>query len=178
MQTWIALFRGINVGGRNILPMADLVAELQSLNLRSVRTYIQSGNALFESSARSAGSIGKKIAKRIEETHGFRPHVLLLKDTELADAIAKNPYADSELDPKTVHFFFMGDLPIDPNVDDIEDATATSESFTIVNRVLYLHAPDGIGRSKLAAKAETLLGVPTTARNLRTVQRLLDMTTE
>lgn len=178
MQTWIALFRGINVGGHNILPMADLVAELQSLNLRSVRTYIQSGNAVFESSARSAGSIGKRVAKRIEETHGFRPQVLLLKDTELADVIAKNPYSDSKLDPKTVHFFFMDDLPIDPNIDDIEDAKAASESFTIMGRVFYLHAPDGIGRSKLAAKAERLLGVPTTARNRRTVRKLFDMTTE
>ncbi len=178
MQTWIALFRGINVGGRNILPMVELVAELQPLKLKNIRTYIQSGNVVFESSAKSASSTGKKIAERLEETRGFRPHVLVLKDAELNDAIAANPYCDSKLDPKTVHFYFMDGVPADPNLEEMAKAKAASESFAIVNRLLYLHAPDGIGRSKLAARAEKWLGVPTTARNFRTVQKLQTMTTE
>ena len=155
--------------------MASLVEQLNSLKLKNVRTYVQSGNAVFESSAKTAIPMAKKIAARIDDVHGFRPHVLVLKDSELREAVASNPYFDAGLDPKTVHFFFMDDGAKTADFAGMEKLKAPSENFKLAERVFYLHAPNGIGRSKLAAKVEKLFGVPTTARNLRTVQMLLEM---
>jgi uncharacterized protein (DUF1697 family) len=170
MQTWIALLRGINVGGKNILPMASLVADLHSLKLQNIRTYIQSGNVVFETRAKNRGPLAEKIAARIEQQHGFRPHVLLLSEAELQHAISANPFSDS--DPKSVHFFFLDSTPTAPDIKSLDDAKAPREEYRIADQVLYLHAPDGIGRSKLAKNAERYLGVVATARNLRTVHKL------
>ncbi|MCP4005692.1 MAG: DUF1697 domain-containing protein [bacterium] len=177
MTTWIALFRGINVGGKNILPMAKLKIDLASLGLKNVRTYIQSGNVVFESTAKSASSLAAKIAGRVEKQHGFRPHVLLLSREDLLASIDSNPFPQAVSDPKTLHFSFLLEPPADPDLKALEDARSPTENYRLIDRVFYLHAPDGVGRSKLAANAEKRLGVVTTARNYRTVNKLLEMVT-
>jgi uncharacterized protein (DUF1697 family) len=175
MVTWIALFRGINVGGNNILPMAKLKSDLESLKLKNVRTYIQSGNAIFDSSAKTASSLTKKIARRIEEQHGFRPHLLIFTRKDLLTAIESNPFLKAVSDPKTLHFFFLAEPASDPDMEALDNAKTSTEKYKLTDRVFYLHAPDGIARSKLAANAEKLLGVVTTARNYRTVDKVLSM---
>jgi len=95
MSTWIALFRGINVGGNHILPMAELREALASLGLREVRTYIQSGNVVFASPAKSAAALGDSIADCIEQQKGFRPRVLVLTPAELSAAADANPYPEA-----------------------------------------------------------------------------------
>ena len=107
MDTWIALFRGINVGGNNILPMAELRSDLESLKLKNVRTYIQSGNVVFDSTTGAAPSLTKKIRQRIEKEHGFRPHVLIFSHEKLATAIELNPFPMAVSEPKSLHFFFL-----------------------------------------------------------------------
>ena len=178
METWIALFRGINVGGNNILPMAKLKNDLESLNLENIRTYIQSGNVVFDSRSGAASTLTKKIMGRIEEQHGFRPQVLLLKREELNAAIQSNPFPKALPEPKSLHFFFLAETPTDPNMKAINDARAPTENFKLTDRVFYLHAPDGVGRSKLAANVEKHLGVVTTGRNYRTVEKLSVMVAE
>lgn len=178
MATWIALLRGINVGGNNILPMAELRSDLESLGLNNVRTYIQSGNVVFDSTARSASSLTKKIASRIEERHGFRPHILLLKHGDLLAAVEANPFPDAVSNPKTLHFLLLAQTPTDPNILEIDEARSPTEAYNLTDRVFYLHAPDGIGRSKLAAKVERHLGVVATGRNFRTVEKLLSMSAQ
>ncbi len=175
MATWIGLLRGINVGGHNILPMAELRNDLESLKLENVRTYIQSGNVVFDSAARSASSLAEKIARCIEDRHRFRPHLLLLKHEDLLAAVAANPFPDAVSDPKTLHFNFLAQSPSNPNMEGIDEAKSSTEAYKLTDRVFYLHAPDGIGRSKLAAKAEKYLGVVATGRNFRTVEKLLSM---
>lgn len=175
MGTWIGLFRGINVGGNNILPMAQLRSELESLKLKNVRTYIQSGNVVFESNANSASSLAKKLAAQIEKTFGFRPQLLILDGADLQTAIRLNPFPKAVSDPKTLHFFFLAEPATNPDLKALDDAKTASENYTLTDRVLYLHAPDGIGRSRLAAKIEKCLGVVTTARNYRTVDKLQSM---
>ena len=175
MATWIALFRGINVGGNNILPMAKLKSDLESLKLKNVRTYIQSGNAVFDSSAKTASSLTKNIARRIEEQHGFRPHLLIFNRKDLLAAIESNPFPKAVSDPKTLHFFFLAEPASDPDMEALDNAKTSTEKYKLTDRVFYLHAPDGIARSKLAAHAEKHLGVVTTARNYRTVDRVLAM---
>ena len=175
MQTWIGLLRGINVGGNNILPMAKLRSDLEALKCKHVRTYIQSGNVVFESTARTASALGKSITRRIEERHGFGPQLLLLQREDLQAAVDSNPFPEAVSDPKSLHFLFLAEPAPDPDLEALENAKAASESFKLTDGVFYLHAPDGIGRSKLAANAEKHLGVVATGRNYRTVGKLLSM---
>ena len=175
MKTWIALFRGINVSGNNTLPMADLREHLEGLKLRNVQTYIQSGNAVFDAPAKTATSISQKIKRRISDRHGFEPQIFVLSKDELVSAVEANPFPDALSDPKTLHFFFLAQSVADSNFEAIENARKATEDFKLTERVFYLPAPEGIGRSKLAANVHKYLGVATTARNFRTVEKLMRM---
>ncbi len=175
MSTYIALFRGINVGGRNVLPMRELVRDMQSLNCQDVRTLIQSGNAVFQYSRKSAASLGAKIAKKIEDRRGFKPLVLILNTRQLQKVIASNPFPEAEAEPQTLHLFFLATPPPAPEMNALAGAKSSSERFHLTDHVFYLHAPDGVDRSKLAPKVEKLLRVQATARNWRTVVKLAEM---
>lgn len=175
MQTWIALLRGINVGGRNKMAMASLAMTLESAGCRSVRTYIQSGNVVFTSSSRSKPNLTRRLGDAIEAAFEFRPNILLMTDTDFRSAIAKNPFSDAIREPKTLHFFFLQSKPELPDVDGIDKLAIPSERFELIDSVFYLHAPEGFGRSKLAAGAERKLGVSTTARNYKTIASLSEM---
>jgi uncharacterized protein (DUF1697 family) len=175
MSTWIALFRGINVGGNRILPMKELVRDLERLGCANVRTYIQSGNAVFETPRKSAAKLAEDIAGAIEERHGFRPRVLVLGAEELASAIDTNPFPEASAEPKTLHLFFLAAKATKPDRAALDRVKTTTERYRLVGQVFYLHAPDGLGKSKLAASVEKHLGVEATARNWRTVQRVLEL---
>ncbi|WP_348674210.1 DUF1697 domain-containing protein [uncultured Abyssibacter sp.] len=174
MKTYAVLLRGINVGGRNTLPMAELRTLLQALGCEHVQTYIQSGNVILRSTATSA-ALSQEIAQAIHERHGFEPHVLVLAASEVTAAMDANPFAEHASDPKSVHFGFLDSVPPNSDLDGLEAIRAPSERFELKERVFYLHAPDGIGRSKLAARSEALLGVPMTDRNLRTMSKIVTM---
>jgi uncharacterized protein (DUF1697 family) len=178
MKTYIALFRGINVGGKNLLPMKVLKELLESLDLQQVRTYIQSGNAVFQGEQAADARLAESISAEIKKIHGFEPRVLLLKSEELTGAIQSNPFPDAEPKPQTLHLGFLTAVPEKPDLDALENFRGESERFALKGKVFYLHAPEGIGRSKLAAQAERLLGVAMTVRNWRTVNKLMAMATE
>lgn len=173
MKRWIALFRGINVVGNNILPMASLVGHLEALKLRNIKTYIQSGNVVFDTRLTNLTSLKASIVARIEKEHGFAPKLLLLSPDALQKAINDNPFPHASSEPKSLHFFFLEKPPTNANTKALELAKAETENFVLADLVFYLHAPDGIGRSKLASTAEKRLGVAATARNLRTVEKLM-----
>lgn len=175
MNTYIALFRGINVGGRNILPMKALIALLESLGCRNVTTYIQSGNAVFRHEENNASLLTRKIAAAVQESHGFEPYVILLTADKLKRAMASNPFPDAETDPSKLHLFFLASIPEKPDLDGLESLRAKSERFSVKGDVAYLHTPDGIGRSRLAARMERALGVAGTGRNWRSVCKILEM---
>jgi len=175
MTTWIALFRGINVGGNNLLPMAVLRSELEALGLANVRSYIQSGNVVFDSPRKSSSALAKDIAGLVEEQHGFRPHLFLLRHEELLAAVEANPFRGAEAEPKTLHFNFLSEPAVGVDLAALDELRSPTEVIHLTDAVFYLHAPDGIGRSKLAAKAERHLGVTATGRNFRTVAKLLEM---
>jgi uncharacterized protein (DUF1697 family) len=187
-QTWVALLRGVNVGGKNKLPMKELSAEFEALGFENVRTYIQSGNVVFcsprakkELAAPSAAAIATSIAGSIKNKFGFQPGVIVLSKEELARAAASNPYseAESELEGRALHLFFLDIPPTDtPRKMDARSLDAVkrpTERWQVVGSIFYLHAPEGFGTSKLAARAERCLGVPATARNWRTVSELLKL---
>ena len=174
MTIYVVLLRGINVGGRNALSMKKLAILLEDLGCRNVRTYIQSGNVILQSS-KSAPQLAETIGYEIKRCHGFKPYVLLLKLSEFEAAIAANPFPEAEADPKGLHFGFLDTAPSDPDLKKLETLKTKSERFRLINKVFYLHAPDGVGRSKLAANSERLLGVSVTDRNWRTVSKIRDM---
>lgn len=175
MKTYIALFRGINVGGKNILPMKELVAVLKDIGCLRARTYIQSGNAAFESDARDTSRLSKQIQSRIKERRGFEPWVLLIDIETITRAITTNPFPEAEGEPKTLHIGFLAEEPRSPDVKALEKLRKDNERLHRVESFFYLHAPEGIGRSKLAQGAEKLLGVPMTLRNWSTVCAIRDL---
>ena len=175
MTTWIALLRGINVGGNNLLPMDKLKSLLESLKLKNVRTYIQSGNVIFDVAGKTASSLAVKIGEKIEVHHGFRPQLVILDCKTFQAAVRSNPYPLAVSDPKSLHFFFLAEPATDPDTSALDKIKTSTESYRLTDCVFYLHAPDGIGRSKLAANAEKHLGVVTTARNFRTVEKIMSM---
>ena len=178
MTIYIALLRGINVGGNNKLPMAELARELRDLGLQDVKTYIQSGNVLFRSDATDSAALAQRISAAIQARHGFAPHVLLLELGDLQQAVTANPFPDATTEPKSLHLFFLAETPASPDLALLDALRRENEHFSLADRIFYLHAPDGIGRSKLAEKVGKALNVPMTARNWRTVTTLLTMAEE
>lgn len=178
MKTYIALFRGINVGGNSLLPMKSLKPLLENLGLQNVRTYIQSGNVVFQSEEQDTTQLSSTISAEVKQSHGFEPKVILLQIEDMEQAIAANPFPEAELEPKTLHFNFLASPPQNPNLKGLERYKAENERFELKGKVFYLHAPDGIGKSKLAANMERLLGVPMTGRNWRTVCEIVAMARE
>jgi uncharacterized protein (DUF1697 family) len=175
MTAYVALLRGINVGGNSSLPMKELIAALEEAGARRVRTYIQSGNAVFESSEPNQARLAERISSEIRRRRGFEPHVHLLTVDALADAIAGNPFPEAASAPTTLHVGFLSVPPPSPDLEKLSALRKESERFRLSGSLFYLHAPEGVGRSKLAANAERLLGVPMTVRNWRTVCKVMDM---
>ena len=175
MKTFIALFRGINVGGSGVLPMRDLIETLEAIDLEDVKTYIQSGNVAFRSSEEDPTRISVGIGAAIRERFGFEPQVLVLKPEEIQRALEANPFPEGESEPKTLHLSFLASVPDRPDLKALESLKKDSERFALKDRVFYLHAPEGVGRSKLAANIERLLGVPATSRNWRTAVKILEL---
>lgn len=184
MPTHVALLRGINVGGRNKIAMADLRELVGSLGHTDVATYIQSGNVVF-TAARDTPRLAADLERAIAESLGVSPSVVVISRDELADVVRANPYPDED-NPRAVHAVFLpaavGRDGADALAQILERAAADGNRDTaqLVGRVIYLHTPDGFGRSKLAellarSTHPELIG---TARNWATVIRLLDMTAE
>ena len=175
MITWIALLRGINVGGRNKLPMKALVGLLENLGCEDVKTYIQSGNVVFRSRRNRNAGLEADISSEIGKQYGFEPRVLLVRLEDLESVIAANPFPEAEEDPKFLHVGFLASRPEKPKLDKLKEFSAETERFKIADSAFYLHAPEGIGRSRLAQNAERLIGVAMTDRNWRTVLKLREM---
>ena len=158
--------------------MAELREILESIGLEDVRTYIQSGNVVFRTHTRSTSKLTARIREAVAKDRDFEPEVMLLSLDEVERAMEANPFPEAEDEPKALHLFFLSSNPDDPDLEGLESKRAPGERFAIESNVFYLHAPDGIGRSKLAASAERLLGVPATARNWRTVTKIIEMAGE
>jgi uncharacterized protein (DUF1697 family) len=168
----ILLLRAINVGGKNILPMADLRALLEDHGGTQVTTYIQSGNVVMKHPEPDLVRLADAVASEIRRRFGFEPAVLALTPERLERAAAANPFPDGENDPSKLHLFFLTGDPEPDCLDAAQSMLASSESFAVRGRVAYLYAPEGIARSKLAASVERVLSVAGTGRNWRTVQKL------
>jgi uncharacterized protein (DUF1697 family) len=175
LRTWIALLRGINVVGRRKLLMKDLAAIFERGGFESVRTYIQSGNVVFESARGSARTLADEIGQLVLEKSGFRPHVIVLSVAELARAVRGNPFPQADADHKSLHLFFLSKRPPRPDLGSLVRLKAGREAFELEGAVFYLYTPHGFPQCALHDKVERFLGVEATARNWRTANRLLSM---
>jgi uncharacterized protein (DUF1697 family) len=176
MVTCVALLRGINVGGRHTVAMADLRQLCEDLGLDDVRTYVQSGNVVFRTAHPSPEAIGGELTDRLTSQLGVAPTVLVRTAEELATAVAENPFAqEAAADPASVHVAFLATEPSDPAVLTFDAAQYAPERIAGEGRIRYLHLPDGIGRSALATAVSRRSDVEVTVRNWRTVTRLHEL---
>jgi uncharacterized protein (DUF1697 family) len=166
MKTYIALFRGINVGGNNKVIMKELVSVMHDYGFKNVRTYIQSGNVVFDSELKPE----EELSSLVEKHFGFKPAVMILTTEYLKIANENNPFSHSE--GKACHFYFCDEEINALDTEKLEALKEETEEYAVKGKVFYLHAPSGIGRSKLAANVEKCIGLPVTARNLNTVLKL------
>ena len=175
-HVWICLLRGINVGGKKIVPMADLRALLSGLGFEDVRSYIQSGNIALRSHHAKPHIISNMIAKAMEARFGFSPRVMVLPFEGYAAVLEALPFTEQAIaQPKCVHIYFLGEAPEDFDGEALTEMATETERFELIGKAFYLYAPDGIGRSKLASHVERILGVPATARNYRSAVRILGL---
>ncbi len=163
------------MGGNCSLPMKELVVVLERTGALRVKTYIQSGNAVFQSTERNPSQLSRKIAAEILKLRGFEPGVLILRLEALKKAIAENPFPEAETDPVSLHLGFLASKPTSPELENLSRLKKDSEQFHLTDSVFYLYAPEGVGRSKLAANSEKLLGVQMTDRNWRTVCKVMEL---
>ena len=176
MRTHVALLRGVNVGGRNRVPMADLRRLVAELGCRDVATYVQSGNVVFSAGDADAGRLAQALERAIAEQLHVRTRVVILSRDELARVVAENPFPD-ETNPKALHAVLSGEDPSEEVLERIASAERRArakggrDEARVVGRTLYLRTPDGLGNSELAAQlTRTETG---TARNWATVTNLL-----
>lgn len=170
VPTYVALIRGINVGGKNSLPMAELRAATEAAGYTDVRTYIQSGNMLLSSPKEVKGA---RLASLISARFDLDVAVMVRSAAELAAALAANPFPDADTD--TLHIGFMNRAPAAAAAAAVDGERFLPERFALAGRELYLHLPAGLGRAKLPVFLGRALKEPTTIRNWRTLRTLVEM---
>jgi len=173
MATWIVLLRGINVGGKHVVPMKRLRELLDKAGFSDVQTYIQSGNCVFGADERDAGKVAQIVADAIEGEFGFKPSVFALTLAELDAAIAANPFPSDA--GKALHLMFLDGEPIDADLDGLRAIAPENEAAEIRGNILYVYTLDGFGRSVMAQKLDRFVKANKTARNLNTVLKLVEM---
>jgi uncharacterized protein (DUF1697 family) len=177
VATRLAFIRGINVGGKAQLPMGALRDALSERGFANVRTYIQSGNVVYDAPKRAGSSPAalrkeaRTITDAIEAMRGFAPVVMVRTAVEVAAALSASPYRD-ENPSRAFMVFLDGDAA---GLGDLDAAATDGERWHAGKGVVHLFCPNGLGRSKLAAKFAGSTKVPTTTRNLRTVAKLLEL---
>jgi len=173
MKTYVSMLREINVSGQKTVKMEELKKLYESLGLKDVQAYIQSGNVIFKSS--EAGSIlTGRIEKKIREYFGFDVVVLLRTKDELQKLVNNNPFSKKSID--NLYVTFLSGYPALSPLEELNKAKAKSEEFFISGREICLFCPDGYGKTKLSNNFfERKLNVQATTRNWKTVNKLLEL---
>jgi len=177
MKTYIALLRGINVGGHKKIKMAELRTLLEKLPFENVETYIQSGNIVFNTAELDTEQIENSIKKKITETFGFEVSVLALSALDLEEILQKTPFTDPvDLKSKRIYYVLLKDAPAKNDIPNLEQENYPNELFEITSNCLYLNCKKGAGIARLTNTIiENKLKVAATTRNHRTMMKLLEM---
>ncbi|GAA2255980.1 DUF1697 domain-containing protein [Streptomyces amakusaensis] len=178
-KAYAALLRGVNVGGHRKVPMAELRALLTGLGLGGVRTHLQSGNAVFTAAEEDEEALAARLGRALEERFGFGVE-LLVRDHAYLSAVAEAcPFPAASLEGRQLHVTYFSEPVALANLASLDAAAYLPEEFRVGDRALYLHVPDGLGRSRLAdvlAKRAPAPGAVATTRNWNTVLRLVELT--
>jgi uncharacterized protein (DUF1697 family) len=174
--TYLALLRAINVGGKNKLPMKDLADMFVSAGCADVRTFIQSGNVLFNAEAGVAEQVPGLVATHIATTFGYRTPVVLRTAGQLREVVASNPYLAQGALEDSLHVMFLADRPSQPRIDALDPKRSPTATYVVLGREIYLHLPRGVAEVKLTnAYFDSRLATVSTMRNWRTVTKLLEL---
>jgi uncharacterized protein (DUF1697 family) len=170
----LALLRGINVGGKAVLPMKDLAAIFAAAGASEVRTYIQSGNVVF--GAPDAEGVVAQVTAEIAARYGYPGRIVLRSAADLATTYRANPFANAGSPIESLHVYFLADHPEPDAVSALDLNRSPGDSFAVVGRDVFLHLPNGMARTKLTnAYFDSKLKTVSTARNWKTVRALLGM---
>jgi uncharacterized protein (DUF1697 family) len=177
METYISLLRGINVSGQKKTPMKELAAAYESLGFSNVRTYIQSGNVVFDHAQTVPEKLSRMIEEKIVEVFGFSASVIIRTKEELRSVFENNPFLKkSGIDRERLYVTFLSTAPPENIAKEIASIKDETDEFVVFGNDVYLYCPGGYGRIKLSnALFEKKTGVPATTRNWKTVAALMEL---
>ncbi len=178
-RVFVALLRGINVGGKNKLSSEELVGLFEEVGCDRVRTYIQSGNVVYRAGSHLTKAVPAAVVAAIERDYGFSVPVVTRTAAELAAVVEENPFVVGGEDPKTLHVAFLADRPSVTQVSQLDPSLSPGDQFVVSGREVYLHCPNGLARTKLTnAYLDSTLGTVSTMRNWKTVNVLAQWSAE
>jgi len=178
MTTYIALLRGINVSGHNVIKMERLRQIFEALPVRDVRTYIQSGNVIFEAEEQRTDTLSKQIEETLQKSLGFEVRTVVRSVEELAEIKERNPYAaDVQGEQEKLYVTFLSALPSEANIAQLMTFRSEVDDFEVSRHEVYIRCRESYGKSIYSNNfLEKKLGVAATTRNWATVNKLLALT--
>ena len=180
METYIAILRGINVSGQKKIKMADLKAHLKELNFKNVRTYIQSGNVIFEHKETTPESLENEIEKKISEKYGFQVPTIIISPSELEYVLNNNPFLnDPNKASDRLYVTFLSAIPSSINIGKLKNIDHSPEEYILDGKNIYFFSPSSYGKAKMNNNFfENKLKTAATTRNWKTVNKLLEISNE
>jgi uncharacterized protein (DUF1697 family) len=173
---YVALLRGINVSGKNMLPMKELAAMFVAAGCSEVETYIQSGNVVFSAGAGVVKGLDAKISKMIEARFGWKVPVVIRSAAQMGMVVRENPFLKAGSAVELMHVYFLAEAPGSEMVVGLDAGRSPGDRFEVVGGEIYLELGNGMGKSKLTnAYFDSKLKTVSTARNWRTVLKLMEM---
>jgi uncharacterized protein (DUF1697 family) len=174
--TYVGLMRGINVGGKNRLPMKELTKVFVAAGCMDVRTYIQSGNVIFRAAAHVGAGLPVTITSEIARQFGYSVPLVLRTAAEIGDVLSNNPFRVAGVSDDELHVLFLADVPARRSVADLDPDRSPPDAFAVRGREVYLRLPNGAARTKLTnAYFDSTLATKSTGRNWRTVTKLVEL---
>ncbi|WP_152394153.1 DUF1697 domain-containing protein [Paenibacillus guangzhouensis] len=175
MTIYIALLRGINVSGHHVIKMERLRQIFETLPVRHVRTYIQSGNVIFEAEEQRTDALSKQIEETLQEALGYEVRTVVRSAEELAEIIARSPYAANvPAEQEKLYVTFLSALPTEANIAQLMTFQSDVDDFEVLGHEVYIRCRESYGKSVYSNNfLEKKLGVAATTRNWATVNKLL-----
>ena len=180
MNTFISMLRGINVSGQKKIRMVELKSLYESLGFVNVRTYVQSGNVVFDSTRQDASKLAASIEAQIEQSFGYAVSVFIRDTNDLQRIIGSNPFLSGrKKDPAKLYVTFLYSSPSKSKLGNLDISNDEADEFFVGDKEIFLFCPNGYGRTKLSNNFfERKLNVPATTRNWKTVNALYEMASE
>lgn len=175
-QVCVALLRGINVGGKNLLPMKELARMFSSGGCSGVNTYIQSGNVVFCADQKLRNKLPAMVSDEIARRFAFHPEVIVRTMAQMGEILAHNPFLKPGVDERTLAVTFLRDAPTAEQIAGLDPDRSPPDKFVVRGAEIYMQFPNGMGRTKLtSAYFDSRLKTTGTARNWRTTLTLYEM---